>query len=410
MQWKLVRDQVAGATGKVAELHRTVAELKDFVETHKKETLAAGDRARLEMQSTVEIAREAGKGDLMQLAERLNAVSQLLAKERGVREVATQGVEKQVQGVRDALETDKTLRRKELSTMSSLVDDCKKALEAEGRSRERFEDRYAQDAHTLNDRLEAMSRQQAEESQDQTQLYKTMRHEVEQSLQACNRQLTQATSEMEQVASEARASVQTLEDRMGVIETRLGESASRQAAKFDLINERSDKVARALEEARMGEKRQIGVAESLAGKIQELEVGMKLTESETRDLCLRERQAREHSLRSTQMALVAKQEGELSDLEQKFLLRRDRDIDAMSERMGSVAASPQRARLDASHASIRVMSPPQRVMSNPHFTSQVVAGSPPPRGPVPVPVQAQPGMVTASMPAGWWGGKGGRAR
>lgn len=426
MQWKLVRDQVAGATGKVAELYRTVAELKDFVETHKREAQAAADRLRLEMLSAVEIAREASKGDLMQLAERVNAVSQLLAKERSVREVSTQGVEKQVQGVRDALEADKTLRRKELGTMSSLVDDCKKALEAEARGHERFEDRYAQDAHALNDRLEGMSRQQAEESQDHTQLYTTMRHEVEQSLQACSRQMSHSTGETEQATSEARVSVNALEHRLGNLETRLGEAVSRQAASFDLLSERSDKVARALEQARMGEKRQGAGMDSLVGKMQELEQSLKVTESETRELCLRERQAREQSLRSTQMALVAKQEGELSDLEQKMLLRRDRDADAMSEKMGNsvecqqapgavrtgfgIAASPSRARLDASQASIRVLSPPQRVMSHPHLAPQVVARSPPPRGPVQVQVQAEAATVTASMPAGWWGGKGGRAR
>lgn len=427
MQWKLMRDQVAGTSGKVAELHRTIAEMKEFVETHKKECQAAADRLRLELLGAVENGREVSKGDLMQLAERVNAVSHLLAKERSMRDVATQGVEKQVQGVRDALEADKTLRRKELGTMSSLVDDCKKTLEADARSRERFEDRYAQDTHKLNDRLEGMSQLQAEENQDLAQLSAKMRHEVDQSLQACSRQVSLSNNEMEQVASEARANVKTIEDRLGNLEARHSEAVSRQTAKFDLINGRSDKVAQALDQARMGERRQGAGIDTLAGKVQELEQSLRRTDSEARELCVRERQAREQSLRSTQMAIVAKQEGDISDLEQKFLLRRDRDSEATTDRMGnsvefqqvpasvrkpfSIASSPSRARLDAtvSQSPMRVLSPPQRVMSSQHLVPQVVARSPP-RGPVPVQIQAEPTMVTASMPAGWWGGQSCRAR
>jgi len=427
MQWKLMRDQVAGAAGKVAELHRTVSELKDFVETHKKESQSAADRLRLEMLGAVDNSREAGKGDLMQLAERVNAVSQLLAKERSVREVTVQGVEKQVQGVRDALESDKTLRRKELGTMSSLVDDCKKALEADARNRERFEDRYAQDTHKLNDRLEGMSHLQAEETQDLTQLYAQLKHEMDQALQACNRQVSHSTHEMEQAASEAKASMKTLEDRLGGLEARHSESVSRHTAKFDLISAQSEKVAQALDQARTGEKRQGAGIDTLTGKVQELEQALRRTESETREICSRERQAREQALRSTQMAIVAKQEGDLSDLEQKLLHLRDRDSEAMTERMPNsvelppapqtpapqtvrtpfgIASSPSRARLDAS---VRVLSPPQRLMSSQHVAPQVVARSPP-RGPLPLQVQGDPSMAATSMPAGWWGAKSARAR
>lgn len=219
--------------------------------------------------------------------------------------------------------------------------------------------------------------------------------------------------------------MKTLEDRLANLETRLSEAVSRQAANVDRMNERSDKAAQVLEQARVGEKRQSARIDSVVAKLQEFEQSLKMTESETRELCMRERQAREQSLRSTQQAIVAKQEGELSDLEQKFLLRREREFEAMTESRGNsvdvkqasaavrpafgVATSPSRARLEASvsQSSIRVLSPQQRMMSNKHMAPQVVASPPPSRCPVPVQVQA---AVPASMPAGWWGGKGGVAR
>merc|ERR1719171_3231465 len=54
MQWKLVRDQMTGATGKIAALARQVTEMQNQMENFKTETLTLVERTKTELVGKIE--------------------------------------------------------------------------------------------------------------------------------------------------------------------------------------------------------------------------------------------------------------------------------------------------------------------------------------------------------------------
>jgi len=336
MQWKLMRDQVTGATGKVAELNRRVQELSESLSTRMKEEKSNADRLRNELLAVVEGVREHAKGDLLQLSERVNAVTQLLAKERNVREVATQGVEKQVQGVRDAIEADRSLRRQEASVTASLIEDTKHSLEAETRSREAFEDRQAFDCLKLNERIDEITAQRNEDAQDYSHQFNKASGEAHQLLEAQGRQVLQLRAELEANAADGAARLQQLEDRSTSIEGRLGEAASRHMQSFERLSERNERLAQAVEQVRLGERTQGAGIQGVATRVEELEKMIKQSEVDMRDFCARERASREQLMRSAHQNMAAETSLKMTAVKEELQLRLERESaarEASVERM-----------------------------------------------------------------------------
>jgi len=96
MQWKLVRDQMTAASGKMAALQRQVTEMQKDFEQFKQESTSVIDRVHKEALRAVESERDVAQCEVRQLSERVSAVAQLLAGERQKRDVAISGMEKMI--------------------------------------------------------------------------------------------------------------------------------------------------------------------------------------------------------------------------------------------------------------------------------------------------------------------------
>mmetsp|Transcript_60838 Transcript_60838/g.111332 ORF Transcript_60838/g.111332 Transcript_60838/m.111332 type:complete len:685 (+) Transcript_60838:109-2163(+) len=234
MQWKLMQEQFSVTTERVAEMQTQVQDLQQELNLQRNEHEALTERLRTEIQCMADTVRENCKCDLMQLAERVNAVSQLLAKERNVHKVATQGVEKQIQNVRETFEGEHSwLRQEILRATNSMLQDSRCLLEAEAHARQALEDRYTFDMKKLSERVEEVSWTQAKDAQERGQAYKKAALEADQALQAA-RQLSNTRTEIEAYVENSAARQQELEDRCISLEAKM---LDRQLAVFDQLGD-----------------------------------------------------------------------------------------------------------------------------------------------------------------------------
>jgi len=325
MQWKLIRDQVTGATAKVADLNRRVQEMSEGVATGSREVVSAAERLRSELLGTVEGAREGARGDLLQLSERVNAVSQLVAKERNVREVSNQGLEKQIQGLRDAMESDRSVRRQEAAATCSQIEDVRQGVELESRAREAFEDRQSMDSIKASERMDEMQSQRNDDAQDYSHQLKKASLEADQMVQAQGRLMMQMRSEMDSSFVNSTARLQQLEDRCATHEGRLGENTSRQMQSVERLSERIEKLSQSVEQVRLGERTQGASMLEQSGRIDKLEGAIKQSEADIREFCARERSSREQLMRSAQQSMAAEASLQVTAVKEELQLRLERE-------------------------------------------------------------------------------------
>merc|ERR1719316_1270376 len=152
MQWKLMRDQLSGVTEKIMQLGRRTGELQEQIERHEKEVAGSCDRLRHEMVGLVENSKDVTRQSLLQLVERVDAVSHLIHSERNIREASKLGIERQIQGVRDFVEADRSQRRSENAATASLIEEGRKAVLEESRNREALENKNVYDLSRMNER------------------------------------------------------------------------------------------------------------------------------------------------------------------------------------------------------------------------------------------------------------------
>merc|ERR1719443_2417476 len=91
------------------------------------------------------------------MMDRVESVSQMIAKERSVREVHAQNMERQIQGVRDALESERSVRRQEAAAVMSMQEDVKHELELAARIRSTSEEKIEADLFGVNERINELS-------------------------------------------------------------------------------------------------------------------------------------------------------------------------------------------------------------------------------------------------------------
>merc|ERR1719174_1492300 len=129
----------------------------------------------------VENSKDVARQNLLQLVERVDAVSHLIHTERNIREASKQGIERQIQGVRDFVEADRSQRRSENAATASLIEESRKAVLEESRMREALENKNVYDLGRMNERIEQLGRAHVDKIQDlEEQMKKAMKHFVQQ--------------------------------------------------------------------------------------------------------------------------------------------------------------------------------------------------------------------------------------
>jgi len=325
MQWKLMRDQLSGVTEKIMQLGRRVGELNESLERQEKETHGSQDRLRHEMTSLVENSKDVTRQSLLQLVERVDAVSHLIHSERNIREASKLGIERQIQGVRDVVESDRSARRTEAAATVSLIEEGRQALMEESRSREAFEDRHTYDMNRLSERIEAMSASNGEKNQDIMEQLKQVAFQTNSAVQEHSRMTFQVRAGAEASQIEAGSRLLKLEDRMAVMEARTMEEKTRQANLLDMINEKHERLWQNIEQCRISERGRGPMIQSVLERCDGIEETMKATEAETRDAVMRERLQRQQELRGTQQTLLAQSAKLYTEMEDKVSTRLERE-------------------------------------------------------------------------------------
>jgi len=251
LQWKLLRDQIAGVADKLVQVGHRVQELTEALATSEEEHKTDMKRLKMQTESMVEIAKEAGKQDLAQVVERIEAVSQSVNTERNRRDFMKQTIDQQTQQLRDMLSGDRSTRRSENNALQSSIDEARQAALDEARFRENLEARHVADISWLTERIEALARSQAEKVQDVCEQVKSIAVNVNDSLQDGNRSVLQVQSIVESTQIEVTARFKALEERSLHLDSKVMELGNREVMHFDELQAKQRKMSSVLEQLRI---------------------------------------------------------------------------------------------------------------------------------------------------------------
>lgn len=146
-------------------------------------------------------------------------MSHLIQSERSARDMMKSGLEQQVLDVRDALEAERSIRRKEAQATTSLVQDYRQAISDEVSARMILEEKHSQHIGKLGDRIEAASSTNGENLQDLSDRIKYVSITNNSELQDYVRQVHQTRSAAESVQIDVGLLRQRLEERMVSLES-----------------------------------------------------------------------------------------------------------------------------------------------------------------------------------------------
>jgi hypothetical protein len=168
-----------------------------------------------------------------------------------MREALKEGFARQVQGVRDALEADRTVRRTEAESVQSVMNDIRQCIYDEGRARQSLEERHHQDLSTLQDRIDTHSRYQAETKQDIEKYMMQLTSSANKELEEHNRTVLHLRAAVEGAQLEAQTRFQKLEDRSNSLETRHSDHSSRLATQLNQLWTKTHGLSNTVEGVRL---------------------------------------------------------------------------------------------------------------------------------------------------------------
>lgn len=214
MQWELVRGQIGMLHEQIAGLARRLSNLTEAVVDRKRERENSNDELRAEMISLVETSKDSAKQLIHPLGQRLDSVSEMIHSERCAREMMKQGLEHQLNGVRESLEASRVTRKKDVETMSSLIHDYRQAVSDETSARIKLEDKHNENMGRLNERIDASQRTNVEHLQDLTERIKNVSVNHNSEVQGCVRQVHQTRAAAEAVQTDMGSIRNQLEERI----------------------------------------------------------------------------------------------------------------------------------------------------------------------------------------------------
>jgi len=423
MQWKLVRDQMTAAGGKLVAMQRQSAEVEAQLHQYRQESTSLIDRVHKEALRAVESERDVAHCELRQLSERVNAVAQLVQSERQKRDVALQGLEKQFTGLRDLLDKERDSRRQELIIHSSVVQELRQQLDAERSEREALKDKHVFDIHTVMEKAEAFQTHFTSMIHDERSEATNRADSWQKSFQAQGRDFQRVRVDMENMAQDMKVRFLRVEERCTGLENRVAEITTRQAASVDRLVERHERVSQVVESLRLEEKQNKDQVQMALTRMKELQTSLEETEETAHKLVLQERQGRADQVRSAQLALITTHKKEISELEEKIADRleresseRERHVQAIYEEVGRkspIPVMPMRS-LSASPLGTSTMASKVEVMTSQGTdscyspsvsggTMTLATGSTPMTGATPIPGATMPIPVSVGSlqaPAG----------
>ncbi|CAK0796005.1 unnamed protein product [Prorocentrum cordatum] len=172
------------------------------------------DRLRTELSGLVESASDVARQNVLQVIERVDAVSQLIHSERNVREAAKQGLERQIENLRESTEADRAARRAECGGISAQVEETGRLLLKEARAREALGERTHEDNARLAERVQALSRWQAEKGQELADQVTQAALKASQESLDSSRELVQMRADLEAMRAEGAARRGALEEAL----------------------------------------------------------------------------------------------------------------------------------------------------------------------------------------------------
>eukprot|EP00747_Dinoflagellata_sp_TGD_P168365 gnl/TRDRNA2_/TRDRNA2_194575_c0_seq1.p1 gnl/TRDRNA2_/TRDRNA2_194575_c0~~gnl/TRDRNA2_/TRDRNA2_194575_c0_seq1.p1 ORF type:complete len:647 (-),score=123.45 gnl/TRDRNA2_/TRDRNA2_194575_c0_seq1:57-1910(-) len=325
MQWKLIRDQMAGATQKAANLAREVQTLSATVDQYRKDHEVLAEKVR-PMLIAAESERNLVQNELRQYGERMNSFVQVINVEKNKREVSMQNWEKQIQALRDAIDTERSQRKQDLATHQSMATEIRNQMKTETLAREALEDKFMNDVHAINDRIDANSAHQAHLVADQMNAFKKVADEHSSEVQTYARAVLNQKNEHETTMSEARSRFIDLEDRCTSLEARIADIVTRQSQGMDKMWERHEKIVQAVGQLRLEEKcRDEQVQQTIERVKDEIESSLKATEDEVRETSRKERTMRDDQIRRASATLKSNQFRHFSEIEQHIAERLERE-------------------------------------------------------------------------------------
>jgi hypothetical protein len=152
-----------------------------------------------------------------------------------------------------------------------MLEDFKSALQDEVQRRDGLEERLGQAVNRVSDRVDAISRVQADTAQDFNEQVRLMEMRISQDIQDQARANVKARADVETADVEVRARCQRLEERMGNNERRIQDITHRHDVNIEDLRSSKSKMASTLEQVRMEERAQSLAMQNIAGRMGDLE-------------------------------------------------------------------------------------------------------------------------------------------
>eukprot|EP00929_Paragymnodinium_shiwhaense_P003836 TRINITY_DN104509_c0_g1_i1.p1 TRINITY_DN104509_c0_g1~~TRINITY_DN104509_c0_g1_i1.p1 ORF type:complete len:656 (-),score=140.50 TRINITY_DN104509_c0_g1_i1:107-2074(-) len=283
MQWKLVRDELNTLSDRVAKLTRQNSVLKDALAESQSGQDKAIQALRHELSQCVETAAEGWRQNLLQVNERVESVAHLLSSERNARESWRQGLERSVQALRETVEGDKLARKAESSSTVSTLDNMHEELAQESRNRELLGERLVETAHRLGERMDALSRSQADATQDLLQQVKESETRMATEMQDYAMSGVKARATVENLEIEVRGNVQRVEDRTRALQSKLQEFMHRHDVHLQEIRFDKSQLQRSIDQVRSDERGHNIAMQSVLKQVGQLEERAQKREQERQD-------------------------------------------------------------------------------------------------------------------------------
>jgi len=305
MQWKLVRDQMTVANGKMSALARQGNDTKGQLEKFRQETTNAIERGQKETLWSIE------------------------------------SVQKQLDNVSDTLETERGARRQDVAMHMSIIQDLRGKLDAERVAREELKDQHAFEIRSLVEKADAFQKHVTDMLRDQHMGVAKTVDGLHKQFQGNVRLLNQLRADVDQTQQETKTHFVEIEEGCSGLETRIADMSKKQSATTERFAERQERIAQLVQTLQNDGKQcqdQVLVAHH---RVADLEARLVEMEAMTRELVVQEREGRDDQMRRTQRVLHCEQKRQLSELEEKIASRleresheRERHVQAIFEEVG----------------------------------------------------------------------------
>merc|ERR1712137_1038773 len=186
----------------------------EAVVDRKKDRENSNDELRAELMARVETSKDQAKQLIHPLGQRLDSVSEMIHSERCAREMMKQGLEHQLNGVRDFLDESRVARKRDTETMTSLIHDYRQAVTDETSARIKLEEKHNENMGKLNEKIDASQRTNVEHLQDLTERIKNVSVNHNAEVQDCAQQVLQTRATAEAVQTDMGGIRDQLEERI----------------------------------------------------------------------------------------------------------------------------------------------------------------------------------------------------